>query len=88
MTCSAGIDHVIFSGDATAVGFESEIGAAETLRLGQFPIPGLAVPGNHDYCTPAAEVSASSIRHFAPWQNGQRIGDIAIPSHSALAMPG
>src|SRR5712691_5992830 len=45
-----GVDHLVFSGDATALGFESEVRrAAELLRVGQTPIPGLAVPGNHDY---------------------------------------
>src|SRR4051794_25070502 len=42
-----GIEHVIFSGDATALGFEAEFAcAAAALRVGT--LPGLAVPGNHD----------------------------------------
>src|SRR5437016_12956354 len=46
------IHHVVFSGDATALGFEAEIRrAAELMRVEQFPITGLAIPGNHDYCT-------------------------------------
>src|ERR1043165_5253660 len=50
-----GIDHVVFSGDATAMGFESEIRrAAELMRLDALGIPGLAIPGNHDYCTLSA----------------------------------
>src|SRR5262249_53188726 len=44
-------DHVIFSGDATNLGFEAEFArAAALLGLGgDDPLPGLAVPGNHDY---------------------------------------
>ncbi len=69
------IDHVVFSGDATALGFESEIrGAAEALRVHDLPIPGLAIPGNHDYCTPTAASSGDFERHFMPWQQGRRIG--------------
>src|SRR5262245_47197976 len=51
------VDHIVLSGDATALGFESELRrAAEILRIGQRS--GLAVPGNHDYCTRAAEASS------------------------------
>src|SRR5947207_2598537 len=44
-------DRVVFSGDATALGFEAECGrAASLLGLADGdPLPGLAVPGNHDY---------------------------------------
>lgn len=68
------VDHLIFSGDATALGFESEIRqAAEMLRVGDSPIPGLAIPGNHDYCTKTAAESGHFERYFAPWQQGRRI---------------
>src|SRR4051794_9848367 len=51
-----GIDHVVFSGDATAMGFEEETAeAARLLRVGTQP--GIAVPGNHDYCTQTAMLS-------------------------------
>jgi 3',5'-cyclic AMP phosphodiesterase CpdA len=74
------IDHLIFSGDATALGFEAEVRvAAEALRVGQSAIPGLAVPGNHDYCTPAAARSGHFERYFAPWQEGRRIGAHRYP---------
>ncbi|MBI2805614.1 MAG: metallophosphoesterase [Planctomycetes bacterium] len=74
------IDQLIFSGDATALGFESEIGrAAELLRVGDLSIPGLAVPGNHDYCTRFAEASGAFERHFAAWQEGRRIGEHRYP---------
>src|SRR4051812_18231322 len=61
-----GIDHLVFSGDATALGFPEEVArAAELLRVGKedFP-PGLAVPGNHDYCTAFAERSGVFESHF------------------------
>lgn len=75
-----GIDHLVFSGDATALGFESEVRqAAEVMRIGQLPIPGLAVPGNHDYCTLSASASGCFERHFAPWQEGRRIGAHRYP---------
>jgi 3',5'-cyclic AMP phosphodiesterase CpdA len=74
------IDHLIFSGDATALGFESEFRyTAQALRIGQYPIPGLAVPGNHDYCTPSAEASGAFERCFTPWQEGQRIDGHRYP---------
>ena len=55
-----GYDHLVFSGDATALGFESELAqAARILGLANPDrLPGLAVPGNHDYCTWTAEKSA------------------------------
>jgi 3',5'-cyclic AMP phosphodiesterase CpdA len=75
-----GVDHLIFSGDATALGFEAEIRrAAELLRIGRIAIPGLAIPGNHDYCTRWAADSGAFERHFAPWQEGRRIGEHRYP---------
>ena len=67
-------DHLIFSGDATALGFEAEIRrAAEMLKVGDRTMPpGLAVPGNHDYCTREAAASGLFERDFAPWQCGIR----------------
>src|SRR5437763_5264851 len=46
-------DRIVFSGDATALGFVSEFGhAARHLHVGAVDLPpGLAVPGNHDYYT-------------------------------------
>ena len=67
-------DRVIFSGDATALGFESEMRrAAEFMGVDNSSIPGLAVPGNHDYCTIPAAASGNFERIFAPWQQGQRV---------------
>jgi 3',5'-cyclic AMP phosphodiesterase CpdA len=79
------IDHFVFSGDATALGFESEVRrAAELLRVGTQAIGGIAVPGNHDYCTRRAAASGNFERHFAPWQTGQRIGAHAYPFAQAV----
>ncbi len=71
-------DHVVFSGDATVMGFPEELArAAKLLRVEQRT--GLAVPGNHDYCTPSAMRSGEFERCFAPWQMGLRIGDSVYP---------
>ncbi len=74
------IDHLIFSGDATALGFESEIRrAAEVLRGGELAIPSLAIPGNHDYCTETAAASGHFERYFSAWQTGRRIDEQHYP---------
>src|SRR5436309_2493483 len=73
-------DRVVFSGDATALGFEEEMERACTL-LGlrdTDPLPGLAVPGNHDYCTPRSAAGLFE-RHFAAWQQGERVGAAVYP---------
>jgi 3',5'-cyclic AMP phosphodiesterase CpdA len=74
-------DHIIFSGDATALGFETEIcRAAEMLKVGSGTMPpGLAVPGNHDYCTREAASSGLFERYFAPWQTGIRLDGHQYP---------
>jgi 3',5'-cyclic AMP phosphodiesterase CpdA len=75
-----GIDHIVFSGDATAMGFAAECcRAAEVLRVGTTPIPGLAIPGNHDYLTRSAAASGDFERSFAPWQQGRRIDEHRYP---------
>ncbi len=74
-------DHVVFSGDATALGFESELARAAALlglHAGE-PLPGLAMPGNHDYCTAGAVASGHFERHFAPWQLGERVEGEVYP---------
>jgi 3',5'-cyclic AMP phosphodiesterase CpdA len=75
------IDHVIFSGDATALGFAEEMARAAHLLGLDEPhfLPGLAVPGNHDYCTASAARSGLFERYFAPWQKGERIGAETYP---------
>jgi 3',5'-cyclic AMP phosphodiesterase CpdA len=74
-------DRVIFSGDATALGFETEFArAASLLSLANGnPLPGLAVPGNHDYYVGRAGRSGHFERHFAPWLVGERVDDAAYP---------
>ncbi|HEY7424282.1 MAG TPA: metallophosphoesterase [Gemmataceae bacterium] len=73
--------RVLFSGDATAMGFEEEVRrAAELLGLDtKEQLPGLSVPGNHDYCTHTALRSGHFERHFAPWQDGVRVADEIYP---------
>ena len=73
-------DHIVFSGDATALGFEEEIERACALlglRDSQ-PLPGIAVPGNHDYCTRRSAAGLFE-RHFAAWQQGERVGAEVYP---------
>jgi 3',5'-cyclic AMP phosphodiesterase CpdA len=74
-------DHIVFSGDATALGFETEFQrAASLLGLTDSSIlPGLAVPGNHDYYTRAVEASGLFERYFAPWQKGTRLDEAVYP---------
>src|SRR5207302_1718837 len=74
-------DRLVFSGDATALGFEAEVArAAQLLSLGNGRhLPGLAVPGNHDYQTRSAARSGAFERYFAPWQQGQRVDGTAYP---------
>jgi 3',5'-cyclic AMP phosphodiesterase CpdA len=74
-------DCLIFSGDATGLGFEKEVArAAEILGVASAQgISGLAVPGNHDYYTRAAAASGVFERYFAPWQQGKRVGDATYP---------
>jgi 3',5'-cyclic AMP phosphodiesterase CpdA len=74
------IDHAVFSGDATALGFEAEIRqAAQMLRVEEQRLPALAIPGNHDYCTRSAAASGHFERYFAAWQQGRRIGEHRYP---------
>ncbi len=71
-------DRVIFSGDASALGFEAEFRhTAQLLHVDH--LRGLAVPGNHDYCTPAAAASGAFERCFAPWQQGERLDGTVYP---------
>ncbi|HEV3204496.1 MAG TPA: metallophosphoesterase, partial [Gemmataceae bacterium] len=74
-------DRVIFSGDATALGFEAEFARAASLfgLDNSNHLPGLAVPGNHDYCTIPAERSGLFERYFAPWQVGERVDGAIYP---------
>lgn len=74
-------DLVIFSGDATTLGVDEEFArAAQVMRVGvdQTP-PAIAVPGNHDYYTTHSVKHGLFERHFAPWQQGERIDDEVYP---------
>jgi 3',5'-cyclic AMP phosphodiesterase CpdA len=57
--------------------------AARSLGLGgtdcQSVLPGLAVPGNHDYYTRGAARSGLFERVFAAWQTGERIDNHIYP---------
>ena len=74
-------DRLLFSGDVSAMGFEEEVArGAYLLGVGQPDCPaGIAVPGNHDYCTHAAARSGHFERYFAAWQVGERVGDAVYP---------
>jgi 3',5'-cyclic AMP phosphodiesterase CpdA len=74
-------DRVLFSGDATALGFEEEVArAAELLGVGRPDMPaGLAVPGNHDYCTTLAAAGGHFEHHFEPWLVGERVDGAVYP---------
>jgi 3',5'-cyclic AMP phosphodiesterase CpdA len=74
-------DRLIFSGDATAMGFESEFRrAAELLHVGDPAMPrGLAVPGNHDYYTRHVAASGLFECYFKFWQEGQRVDGSLYP---------
>jgi 3',5'-cyclic AMP phosphodiesterase CpdA len=74
-------DHVIFSGDATALGFPEEMErAAAILGVGDSTVPAaLAVPGNHDYYTAGVAASGLFERCFGPWQAGERLDGAAYP---------
>lgn len=73
-------DHLVFSGDATALGFSRElVHAAELLHVAGRTPSGIAVPGNHDYYTHSTVKTGAFEREFAPWQAGERIGDHIYP---------
>jgi len=74
------LNHLVFSGDATALGFEAEVqGAARLLRVGETGLGGLAVPGNHDYFTNKSISSGAFERFFGPWQVGKRLDNQVYP---------
>jgi 3',5'-cyclic AMP phosphodiesterase CpdA len=80
-------DRIVFSGDASAMGFAEEFArAAHLLGLGRSGTPpGLAVPGNHDYCTRTAARSGHFEEYFGPWLEGERIGDAVYPFAQRIA---
>lgn len=76
-----GYDHLVFSGDATMMGFDSEMElAAAALGVGDESLPpGIAVPGNHDLYVGRAVRRRAFEEHFAPWQQGRRVGGSHYP---------
>jgi hypothetical protein len=46
---------------------------------GDDPLPGLAVPGNHDYYTRAVVAARVFERHFDAWQQGERVDHERYP---------
>jgi 3',5'-cyclic AMP phosphodiesterase CpdA len=74
-------DRVVFSGDATALGFEAEFArAAHLLGLTEpNPLPGLAVPGNHDHYVRGTVRAGWFEHHFAPWLEGERVDGATYP---------
>jgi 3',5'-cyclic AMP phosphodiesterase CpdA len=82
-------DHLLFSGDATALGFESELAeAAKALTVGDPALPpALAVPGNHDYYVRSAVRQGLFERYFAPWQLGRRLDERHVYPFAQQAGP-
>jgi 3',5'-cyclic AMP phosphodiesterase CpdA len=72
-------DRIVFSGDASMLGFETEISRAARLLGVGGTIPGLAVPGNHDYYTARAAGCGAFERCFARWQEGRRVDEATYP---------
>jgi 3',5'-cyclic AMP phosphodiesterase CpdA len=76
-----GFDHLVFSGDATMLGFDSEMElAAKAIGVSDDSLaPGIAVPGNHDVYIGRAEKKRAFEAAFVPWQQGKRVGDSHYP---------
>jgi 3',5'-cyclic AMP phosphodiesterase CpdA len=74
-------DCLVFSGDATALGFEEEFAlSASLLRVGDPAMPsGFAVPGNHDYYTYYSTKYGHFEKYFGPWLAGERIDGATYP---------
>lgn len=69
------LDHLVFSGDATTMAFESEITEAAH-RLGVWDTtlpPCIAVPGNHDLYTYGSVRRRVFEFAFSAWQEGERV---------------
>ncbi len=78
---SRGYDHLVFSGDATMLGFDSEMrAAAEALGVDDAALPpATAVPGNHDLYVGRAARRGVFEAVFGRWQQGQRVGEAYYP---------
>ncbi|MCS6866193.1 MAG: metallophosphoesterase [Gemmataceae bacterium] len=76
-----GFDHLVFSGDASTLGFPRELQyAAERLGVGDPQVPaGIAVPGNHDVYIRRNVRQRSFEAAFAPWLSGRRVNGNDYP---------
>ena len=76
-----GLDHLVFSGDATMLGFDTEMAAAAAaLGVGDRALPPcIAVPGNHDVYVARTERRGAFEAAFAAWQQGERVGKAIYP---------
>lgn len=74
-------DHIVFSGDATTMAFDSEVTeAARRLCVGDPSLPPvIAVPGNHDLYTAGAFHRQTFEKAFAAWQTGERVEEHTYP---------
>jgi 3',5'-cyclic AMP phosphodiesterase CpdA len=70
-------DLSIFSGDSSTFGIAEEIDAAA--RSLPLHLPGLAVPGNHDYYTGQSRQARYFETAFARWQQGERVNEQTYP---------
>jgi 3',5'-cyclic AMP phosphodiesterase CpdA len=79
-------DHLVFSGDATGLGFENELAGVAGLMTVGAPgaVPGIAVPGNHDYYIAAEAVSGRFEQYFDAWQQGERVDGHRYPFAQSL----
>jgi 3',5'-cyclic AMP phosphodiesterase CpdA len=75
------VDHQVFTGDATTMGFRVEFElAARLLGVGQPDVaPGIAVPGNHDRYISSVLAEGVFEEVFEPWQRGERIDEHIYP---------
>lgn len=80
-------DRIVFSGDATAMGFEVEFARAAAMLKVDHPDmpPALAVPGNHDYYTIPSAATGMFERYFKPWQQGERVDGATYPFAQRVA---
>lgn len=71
-----GFDHLVFSGDASTLGFGAEMAeAARRLGVGDAALPpGFAIPGNHDVYVKGSVRARLFEDAFDPWQTGRRAG--------------
>ncbi|HEY1192236.1 MAG TPA: metallophosphoesterase [Gemmata sp.] len=76
-----GFDQLVFSGDASTLGFPAELReAASKLGVGDAALPpGVAVPGNHDLYINHAVRHRYFESAFAGWQHGRRTSNETYP---------